>query len=456
MSLREISRAIEQCKKEEERLQESICLCRRLLQPWRNVVQDDPKEVSAPVVKEDPDPVPEERQEMELVERMLERAWRVRSAALQKESGHLEKRSQLAPGDITGQRARQGHSGSEKELRDAKKSSSAGPRREGRGLAPSTQPSRVGRQVKGAASGKMKQPTGQQGAPSTSQQPAPREGQGAQLGRAAVSLEALGAHQGSREFPEKPKRQEGSSVRPGDKRAFTLKEDGQSLQLPAVWRQQRVKQCRLWKRVSTLSANPGPEKTQFMERLQSTFHPQVPSRSLADVQDEVSSLRGRCSDLAQCWRTEQRTDSTGPSRWEREYESLLMLEGLMETSSGLLQRTDQLREAVDAWERFLPGDHCPVKMWRLWGQKGAGALSPPVLSYSSAKELRELEGLRLRVDILQQQIHLQKVMGEELTPWLQSALSSGRPAPAVLRGLYSLLGEGGQPFPTLVLDDEPD
>lgn len=46
---------------------------------------------------------------------------------------------------------------------------------------------------------------------------------------------------------------------------------------------------------------------------------------------------------------------------------------------------------------------------------------------------------------------------QALSPHLSSVCpGSGSPNPSVLRDMYSLLGEGGERFPAVVLDTEPE
>lgn len=109
---------------------------------------------------------------------------------------------------------------------------------------------------------------------------------------------------------------------------------------------------------------------------------------------------------------------------------------------------------------------------------------PTTITYTTEAELRELEKLRMKVALLQQEICLEQVRVEHLllsssqwlliinalspsstrqalldllTPQFSSLVSGpGCPNISVLRAVYSLLGEGGQRFPAIVLDSEPD
>ncbi|KAJ8254177.1 hypothetical protein COCON_G00207890 [Conger conger] len=226
---------------------------------------------------------------------------------------------------------------------------------------------------------------------------------------------------------------------------------------PSVWRAHRTKHGRLWDKVLTAASKPVEEKAQFTERLLGTFPCKLPACSPADTRAEVERLSRLCRALAHCVQGEvlahrtARRPGTGAC-WELEYESLLMQEGLEKMVLDLQRKVEKLKRDDEAWDGRGPGDCCPVRRRRRgrWGDPGL----PRPLGYASAAELRELEGLRLRVAHLQQEIHLHQVMRDALTPCLTSA-ESARGA-GVLRALYSLLGEGGAQFPAVVLDPEPD
>lgn len=86
-----------------------------------------------------------------------------------------------------------------------------------------------------------------------------------------------------------------------------------------------------------------------------------------------------------------------------------------------------------------------------------GVTLPPTITYTSEAELRELEKLRMRVAMLQQEIYLEQTLLDALEPQISSVMPGpGCPNVSRLRDFYSLLGEGGQRFPAVVLDAEPD
>ncbi|XP_041085112.1 tubulin epsilon and delta complex protein 2-like [Polyodon spathula] len=456
-SLCMLNRAIEWCTREERGIQESIDHCRQLLQPRRKETQEISKEDSKPVAKEEPGPLPEERQEVELLERVLEKALRIRSTALIEDPAVLGKGSHekdWGATDCTSYRDTQ---------RATKTKICSGVPQESRKTAATKAgPQRLlGTETKGAKhpatrSARTQQEAGEsslKGAPVSRKvkQPSAASGKRQQYGPSSAPVSSF--QQESVRNRERSEEKRDAASGGEERRAFSLREDGNTLQLPLGWRKQCLKHSRLWDKVSLSQTNPGVERTRFIERLQSSFHSELPACSPADVGDEILKLQGSCSALRRGFVNEQQAQRTASASWERDYESMLTIEALQETVSKLLYQTKELKEAVEAWEDVFPGGCCSPGTGSL---RGKTISDTPVLRYSGVQELKELEMLKHSVNVLQQQIEIHKVMSEELTPWFPPMLSSGCPDPALTRGLYSLLGEGGQQFPALVLDNVPD
>ncbi|XP_048848320.1 tubulin epsilon and delta complex protein 2 isoform X2 [Brienomyrus brachyistius] len=233
-------------------------------------------------------------------------------------------------------------------------------------------------------------------------------------------------------------------------------DDGNPSQFLSAWRTQSAKQDRLWDKILTRVSHPLTERTEFIERLRGTFPACWPHGGPTDTQAEVGQLILQCRALTHCYQTELQTARPGgppDGSGEESCESQLMLQGLAEMVGDLLHRVEQLKSDADVWERLCSRDPagCPIKSRWPW------EAPPTPLSYSSQTELVALEGLRLSVALLQQDVHLQLVLSEALGSCSSPPLPrERRPSPSVLRGLYSLLAEGGLRFPALVLDTEPD
>ncbi|XP_068605736.1 tubulin epsilon and delta complex protein 2 [Brachionichthys hirsutus] len=194
----------------------------------------------------------------------------------------------------------------------------------------------------------------------------------------------------------------------------------------AKWKSLMTKQNGLWDKVAATQRNPVPERSHFVERIRATFPEDWPCGSPGD------SLTRQGRDLTQRWQTKET-----PAKQTSEAATL---------------------PEWDAWDRWRPegGCLCPSGANIVWGD-GLIAPLPPTITYTTEAELRELEKLRMRVALLQQEVHLEEAAFDALSPQL-SSIAPGPECPDVsmLRDVYSLLGEGGQHFPALVLDSESD
>ncbi|XP_072550368.1 uncharacterized protein tedc2 [Salminus brasiliensis] len=224
-----------------------------------------------------------------------------------------------------------------------------------------------------------------------------------------------------------------------------------------VWQVQRAKKNRLWNKVLTRHSKPGLEQARFRERLISTIWP---SGQVAVRGAELDNLTLLGLDLTHCYRAEllgqQPFSACGMGEdpeisVEREYESLLMLQGLEKMMVKVIKEGDCLKKE---WERKVGTPPCPLRKRSERGESVQSCL-PLIMFYSTEAEFEELDRLRLQVDQLKLEIRLHQAISDlthHLTP--KQSISEW-PCATSLRGLYSLLGEGGAHFPTLVLDSEP-
>ncbi|XP_005454960.1 uncharacterized protein tedc2 isoform X1 [Oreochromis niloticus] len=227
------------------------------------------------------------------------------------------------------------------------------------------------------------------------------------------------------------------------------------------WKSLKSKQSRLWDKAVALQRNPGPGRSHFMERMRATFPRNWPFGSPYETRALLDRLIHQGQDLTQlCGEplTKQmpeitsRLVSTGDK-----YDSCMSLERLQLTAAELQNFADQVKQEWKAWDRWRPegGCFCPTGAN---GVQGDGITSPLPLTitYATEAELQELEQLRMRVALLQQEVDLEQALLDTLSPQL-SAIVPGPEclSPSVLRDIYSLLGEGGERFPAIVLDSEP-
>ncbi|XP_069840050.1 tubulin epsilon and delta complex protein 2 isoform X1 [Dendropsophus ebraccatus] len=230
----------------------------------------------------------------------------------------------------------------------------------------------------------------------------------------------------------------------------TLKETGATLKLPVEYQQAYKKSSRLWEKFCTIQDHLPASRPSFIQKLQTTFAPESPKLSLFQIEEETTRLHRE----VRSWRhnVEGASNWQGPARWHN-YHSLLFLEALQEEVAKYQAELQNLQLAAEEYrnwaEKLSINTACP-------GPEGCSSVysrSPPVLVYNHPRELHELTSSRLRVLELQQRIHLQKVFSEELLAeaesWSQSAPTSCLP----LRAIYTQLCEGGDTFPVLVQDD---
>ncbi|NXS58603.1 TEDC2 protein, partial [Brachypteracias leptosomus] len=197
------------------------------------------------------------------------------------------------------------------------------------------------------------------------------------------------------------------------------------------------------------SADAAAARNCFIERIQTTFCSPMPAFSPAEIEEELKVLQDVPSLLSQYVEAEPTDHST----LQREYESVLTLEGLQTAVSQCLHKLQLLRaDCADDFRSCSPA--CPPPQ----GQPcdSTGILAVPLLYYSSFKELRDLFALKLQVSMLYQEIALQKVMMVELLPVLESRLYPEASAAQLYRAIYTQLCEGGKQFPVLVQDKLAD
>ncbi|XP_046953801.1 tubulin epsilon and delta complex protein 2 [Lynx rufus] len=235
--------------------------------------------------------------------------------------------------------------------------------------------------------------------------------------------------------------------------AFTLKEKGILLRLPMAYRKAASRNSRLWAQLSSTQTSDSVDaaataKTQFLQKMQMTSGGPGSGLSATAMEAEVGLLRTACSLLR---RRMEEVLSADPADCMQEYRCLLTLEGLQAITEQCLHRLQELRAAV-VGQQLGP--------WPVGRRPGASLpcgggtdpiWSPQLLLYSSTQELQTLEALRLRVAMLDQQIHLEKVLMAELLPLVGT---QGPHWLALCRAVHSLLCEGGERFLT-VLRDEP-
>ncbi|XP_073218993.1 tubulin epsilon and delta complex protein 2 isoform X2 [Lepidochelys kempii] len=478
-----LSQALEDCAEQKKKLEDNLTLCRALLGDWKVQTPERPKPENGPKGDQESEPSPKELEELELLNRALEKALRVRKSTLRNPSealGEGKKAAEKKPA-TSAVRTQQAPLSKEsvpntiKETSVCKKAVSSkklsaymlkAPYRTDPVKAPTSQSSRAPKvagkgSTKGAAlqqarktvpaasvSQQESEPSGSPRSP-LQQSSSSFGGSASAENSVAVILQGVEPENdcpGS--LAESPVTQShtvgdipvGSTMA----RAFTLQEKG-------LW-----EKCHLCQSSSATAA----ARSRFLERMQATFCSSAPAFSPAEIEEGVMVLRDACSLLSQYMEAE----TTGYPTWEREYECLLTLEGLQDTASQCLHKLQLLRAAAESQMAVYPADCAhrtgtsPADCAPLRGRRcgDTGVLATPLLFYSSCQELRDMATLKLQVVMLRQQIDIQKVLIAELLPILESRLPCDDSPSPLYRAVYTQLCEGGERFPVLMNDELPD
>uniref|UniRef100_A0ABK0M4P8 Tubulin epsilon and delta complex 2 n=1 Tax=Rattus norvegicus TaxID=10116 RepID=A0ABK0M4P8_RAT len=239
---------------------------------------------------------------------------------------------------------------------------------------------------------------------------------------------------------------------------FTLKEKGTLLQLPVAFRKAASRNSRLWAQLSSTQTNDSTDatratKTQFLHKLQMASGCSSHRPCATEVEAHAQSLRKACTLLR---RHVQKELAAAPTDWMQEYRCLLTLEGLQTIVGQCLHRIQALQAAVTEQPPGVCLAEKPTQVSSVCEGEVDSSWSPELLLYSNTKELQTLATLKLRVAMLEQQIHLEKVLMAELLPLINTQEPGRPPWLALCRVTYSLLCEGGEQFLTVLRDDPAD
>ncbi|KAL0617243.1 Tubulin epsilon and delta complex protein 2 [Plecturocebus cupreus] len=455
----ELQGALDACAERQLQLEQSLRICRRLLRAWEPTGTRASEPPPGPETNaEDPPPVctpsPQDLKELEFLTQALEKAVRVRRVIAK--AGETDKAPSLKP------RSTVAHPGT---------IASTPPQTPGQtdGHASDTRPTKASCQTTVPAKGHSEHQL-------LSLRDKTRVRTGARAPRPRLGLRD---------------QQKAPSAAPQAPKAFTLKEKGHLLRLPAAFRKVASQNASLWAQLSSMqtsdSTDAAAAKTQFLQNMQTASGGPQPRLSAAEVEAETGRLWKACSLLRLRMREELSAGawvlglsqeecggrvqggfpnchgphlpsltSAAPTDWMQEYRCLLMLEGLQAMVGQCLHRLQELRAAIAE----QPPQPCPVgRPPRASPSCGGGAdpaWSPQLLVYSSTQELQTLAALRLRVAMLDQQIHLEKVLMAELLPVVSATQPQGPPWLTLCRAAHSLLCEGGARVLTVLRDDPVD
>ncbi|XP_034286116.1 tubulin epsilon and delta complex protein 2 [Pantherophis guttatus] len=134
----------------------------------------------------------------------------------------------------------------------------------------------------------------------------------------------------------------------------TLQKNGSSLKLPLPYQKAFSKYFRLLEKCQDLKTAPeaAVTKSQFLEKLQATFSSPTPAFTPAEVKQELVHLRDLHLLITQHMEAESPGALGENPTWDREYESLVTLQALQEVVEQQLGKVDQMREALVSHEEF--------------------------------------------------------------------------------------------------------
>ncbi|KAJ7989882.1 hypothetical protein DPEC_G00309090 [Dallia pectoralis] len=473
-----VDESIVLCQVEEANIKESSIQCREILRSLRPQQEDYKETVMKDDVAIDPDVLPEERQEMELLNRMLEKAVQVRGGTKPHKDPPNSTRPKNEPVDTTLGRQRAMPTdcvkGTKNAIRSASKPIAIGKNESV--MFPPVRPSSSGRGKTGhlisrsvkirkqlvtsskrlplQSSGKVPKQTCPPGRESHDEGPVlvPVPGH---YRESEVSQRSLFGEDSSQPAHERDPVSVLSRVE-----GLSSTESPVSVPLNSMlskWSSLRNRGSRLWEKVLAYQSKHVVEQNHFMERVKATFPKEYPChRSPADTGAQVDRMTELCRDLTQRCQISELTGTKPGTCKKNNYESLLMLDGLEQMVTDLRRHAGQLMKESEAWDRRGRPEgcdgNCTVRRRARLGDPGRVAVLPPTLVYTTQAELQEVERLRLRVEVLQQEVQLQQALSDIVV----TLSSPGPPNPSVLRDIYSLLAEGGVQFPSLVLDMDPD
>lgn len=225
------------------------------------------------------------------------------------------------------------------------------------------------------------------------------------------------------------------------------------------WTNLKHRQKRLWdKMITTDTKSSMPGRDLFMARMRSTFPMSWPCGRPEKIQAMVHRLIEQGQDLPEDRQMGSGHNPGDGTKWgegEDGQDFALKFKRLNITKD-IHKYAVQLKREWESWDRWRPewGCLCPTGTESEWHEKRPAPL-PKTITYAMKRELAELEILRMKVALLQEEAFIEKIVSDTLSPHLSSTVSATL-NPSLLRDFYSVLGEGGERFPAIVLDSEPD
>ncbi|KAG8557690.1 hypothetical protein GDO81_016708 [Engystomops pustulosus] len=308
-----LHQALHRCKEEEKQLEEQIRKWRTLLDNW-DAENGDPikqdEEASEPQVVQ---PSAEDMQEVELLNKALEKALRVRGTS--KMDPPVHKPSIPAPTTCPVTK--------ENPIKALNKLAQKGTRPASYQLHPpyKTIPDRrrIHRPGQRATSIKSARST-------PPEPPAPKKCNTGEGGQLEMKTNTTQPSSTLDKPVSPPSRTSGPDISPPQKPS-TLKEKGATLKLPVEYQQMYMKSSRLWEKFYAIRDHLPASRPSFIQKLQTTFAPEAPGFSLSELEEATHRLQREVRTRQQQVDGARNRQGSGPERWQK-YRCLLLLETL--------------------------------------------------------------------------------------------------------------------------------
>ncbi|KAG8433174.1 hypothetical protein GDO86_017457 [Hymenochirus boettgeri] len=433
-----LNQALLSCKEEEKQLEQQIKECRVLLGSWK-IKKCESEPLKQEEQKKDPEdrvPSKEAMQEVELLNKVLEKALKVRgNSSLEPAGMKVPATSQTYPHTSKRPTSRM------RDLRKKQDSCKMNPPYK-------TNPEkkrilRSGRRTSDCKATVLPcsaQSTRENNKSANEKQPEAREGSDIveNVMEKFVSASSIAPSMENTEDSES--------------NCFTLQHKGATLKLPIEYRREYARNSRLWDKFYDIQNITPPSQPHFMQMLQSTFVPGSPRVSLYELEEEVIRLKLTLRAMKKTIDFTENHTEPGPYHWQN-YRTLLILEDLQKELSSNLLALQHLREDISVYQKWDEGSHTDNSNPKPRSCPASVRLPPLLLIYNHVDELSELTRFKLRIQELQQKIHLQKVLSTELLAEAESRCHRAPESWILFRAIYTQLCEGGENFPVLIRED---
>ncbi|XP_075035577.1 tubulin epsilon and delta complex protein 2 isoform X2 [Mixophyes fleayi] len=385
-----LNQALLSCKEEEKQLEEHLRRSRLLLGGWNTAKCETFTQDDKSTEPQESQPSPEELQEVELLNKALEKAMRVR--------GKSRTESPVVKAPPTTQTTSSCPSTKVKVAKPLNRLLHTGSKPVTYQLHPPYKTIPDKRVVRAPGRGPSNDKTARL---TPLEQPAVEKGNGGKDKQPQTRANPIGTK------PDSPPSSDPDGATPRPQKPFTLKDNGTTLKLPVEYRQEYMRNSRLWEKFYEIQDHVPASRPSFIQRLQTTFMSETPELSLFEIEEETARLQRAVTSLQEHIDTANNWQGSGPGHW-RNYQSLLLLEALQEEVAKCHAELQKLQLVAEQYRKWAEKHSINTMHTESLGCPVIYRRSPPVLIYSHYSELCELTRSRLRVLELKEKIYLQK------------------------------------------------